>query len=49
MMGYVHQRFLQQFVEQDVVGHMESELDDEDVDLGAASVLGLLNWQAPWS
>jgi adenylate cyclase len=34
MMDYVHQRFLQHFVEQDVVGHMESELEDEDVDLG---------------
>jgi adenylate cyclase len=33
-MDYVHQRFLQHFVEQDVVGHMESELEDEDVDLG---------------
>ena len=34
MMDYVHQRFLQHFVEQDVVGHMESELEDEDIDLG---------------
>jgi adenylate cyclase len=34
LMDYVHQRFLQHFVEQDVVGHMESELEDEDVDLG---------------
>ena len=34
MMDYVHQRFLQHFVEQDVVGHMESELEDEEVDLG---------------
>jgi adenylate cyclase len=33
-MDYVHQRFLQHFVEQDVVGHMESDLGDEDVDLG---------------
>jgi adenylate cyclase len=38
MMDYVHQRFLQHFVEQDVVGHMESELDDEDVDLGRVRV-----------
>ena len=29
MMDYVHQRFLQHFVEQDVVGHMEVELEDE--------------------
>jgi adenylate cyclase len=38
MMDYIHQRFLQHFVEQDVVGHMESELDDEDVDLGRVRV-----------
>ena len=38
MMDYVHQRFLQHFVEQDVVGHMESELDEEDVDLGRVRV-----------
>jgi adenylate cyclase len=37
-MEYVHQRFLQHFVEQDVVGHMESELEDEDVDLGRIRV-----------
>jgi adenylate cyclase len=38
MMDYVHERFLQHFVEQDVVGHMESELEDEDVDLGRIRV-----------
>jgi adenylate cyclase len=38
IMDYVHQRFLQHFVEQDVVGHMESELEDEDVDLGRVRV-----------
>jgi adenylate cyclase len=38
MMDYVHQRFLQHFVEQDVVGHMESELEAEDVDLGRIRV-----------
>ena len=38
MMDYVHQRFLQHFVEQDVVGHMESELEDEDVELGRVRV-----------
>jgi adenylate cyclase len=38
MMDYVHQRFLQHFVEQDVVGHMESELEDEDVPLGRVRV-----------
>src|SRR4029079_9915618 len=38
VMDYVHQRFLQHYVEQDVVGHMESELEDEDVDLGRVRV-----------
>jgi adenylate cyclase len=38
IMDYVHQRFLQHFVEQDVVGHMESDLQDEDVDLGRIRV-----------
>jgi adenylate cyclase len=38
VMDYVHQRFLQHFVEQDVVGHMEAELDDEEVDLGRVRV-----------
>ena len=38
MMDFVHQRFLQHFVEQDVVGHMESELEDEDIDLGRIRV-----------
>jgi adenylate cyclase len=37
-MDYVHQRFLHHFVEQDVVGHMESELEDEDIDLGRIRV-----------
>ena len=38
IMDYIHQRFLQHFVEQDVVGHMESELEDEDIDLGRIRV-----------
>ena len=29
IMDHVHQRFLQHFVEQDVVGHMEADLDDD--------------------
>jgi adenylate cyclase len=33
IMDYVHQRYLQHFVEQDMVGHMEMELDS-DSDLG---------------
>jgi adenylate cyclase len=31
VMDHVHQRYLQHFVEQDVVGHMESDLDDARV------------------
>ena len=38
VMDFVHQRFLRHFVEQDVVGHMESALEDEDVDLGRVRV-----------
>ena len=36
LMDFMHRRFLQHFVEQDVVGHMESELEGggEDADLG---------------
>jgi adenylate cyclase len=30
LMDYVHRRFLQHFVAQDVVGHMETELDEEE-------------------
>jgi adenylate cyclase len=37
LMDYVHQRFLQHFVEQDVVGHMEIDLDGE-MDLGRVRV-----------
>jgi adenylate cyclase len=37
IMDYVHQRFLQHFVEQDVVGHMEMDLAD-DMDLGRMRV-----------
>lgn len=38
MMDHVHQRYLQHFLEQDVVGHMESDLDDEPLDLGRLRV-----------
>jgi adenylate cyclase len=38
VMDQVHQRYLQHFVEQDVVGHMESELDTEAIDLGRLRV-----------
>ena len=37
-MDQVHQRYLQHFVEQDVVGHMEAELDGSSVDLGRMRV-----------
>jgi adenylate cyclase len=33
-MDHLHQRFLAHFVEQDVVGHMESAVDDDTLDLG---------------
>jgi adenylate cyclase len=33
-MDYVHQRFLQHYVEQDVVGHMEMEIEDEELTMG---------------
>jgi len=38
VMDQVHQRYLQHFIEQDVVGHMETELGDESVDLGRMRV-----------
>jgi adenylate cyclase len=37
LMDYVHQRFLQHYIEQDVVGHMEIELEGE-MDLGRLRV-----------
>jgi adenylate cyclase len=38
VMDQVHQRYLQYFVEQDVVGHMESDLDGDAADLGRLRV-----------
>jgi adenylate cyclase len=38
IMEYIHQRFLAQFVEQDVIGHMEADLGDEALDLGRLRV-----------
>jgi adenylate cyclase len=38
IMDHVHQRFLQHYVEQDVVGHMESDLEDADISLGRLRV-----------
>ena len=38
VMDQLHQRYLRHFVEQDVVGHMESDLDGDTVDLGRMRV-----------
>ena len=38
VMDQVHHRYLQHFLEQDVVGHMESDLDGEALDLGRLRV-----------
>jgi adenylate cyclase len=38
VMDHVHQRYLQHFPEQDVVGHMESDLEGDSVDLGRMRV-----------
>jgi adenylate cyclase len=38
IMDRVHQRFLAHFVEQDVVGHMEADLEDATLDLGRLRV-----------
>src|SRR4051812_14931698 len=38
IMDHVHQRFLQHFVEQDVIGHMEADLDGQELDLGRLRV-----------
>jgi adenylate cyclase len=38
VLDHMHQRYLQHFVEQDVVGHMEDDLDGTSVDLGRMRV-----------
>jgi adenylate cyclase len=38
IMDYIHQRYLQHFMEQDVVGHMEVEFEEADDDLGRIRV-----------
>jgi adenylate cyclase len=38
VMDQIHQRYLQHFIEQDVVGHMEADLENESVDLGRMRV-----------
>ena len=42
IMDHVHQRFLQHFLDQDVVGHMELE-----VDAGGDSTSGACAWRSP--
>jgi adenylate cyclase len=38
IMDHLHQRFLQHFIEQDVIGHMEADLEDEALELGRLRV-----------
>ena len=38
IMDHIHQRFLQHFVEQDVIGHMEADVDEDTLDLGRLRV-----------
>ena len=38
MMDHVHQRFLQHFLEQDVIGHMEADVDEDTLELGRLRV-----------
>ncbi len=38
VLDQIHQRYLQHFVEQDVVGHMEADLGESSVDLGRMRV-----------
>jgi adenylate cyclase len=38
IMDHIHERYLQHFVEQDVIGHMEADLDGEVLELGRLRV-----------
>jgi adenylate cyclase len=38
VMDHVHQRYLQHFLEQDVIGHMETDLGEGDLELGRLRV-----------
>jgi adenylate cyclase len=38
MMDHIHQRFLQHFLEQDVIGHMEADVDEDTLELGRLRV-----------
>ncbi|MFL5782898.1 MAG: adenylate/guanylate cyclase domain-containing protein, partial [Thermoleophilaceae bacterium] len=48
LMDYLHQRFLREFVERDVIGHMESDLD-QSVDLGRVRVTVAFADLAGWT
>jgi adenylate cyclase len=38
IMDHIHQRYLQHFVEQDVIGHMEADVDEDTLELGRLRV-----------
>ena len=38
MMDHIHQRYLHHFIEQDVIGHMETDLGEHELDLGRLRV-----------
>src|SRR5947207_245607 len=38
IMDHLHQRFLQHFLEQDVIGHMEADVDEDTLELGRLRV-----------
>jgi adenylate cyclase len=38
LMNYAHERFLGHFIEQDIIGHMEADLDEQTLDLGRLRV-----------
>jgi adenylate cyclase len=38
IMDHLHQRFLQHFLEQDVIGHMEADIDEDTLELGRLRV-----------
>src|SRR5205085_8201971 len=38
IMHHLHQRFLQHFLEQDVIGHMEADVDEDTLELGRLRV-----------
>ena len=38
IMDHIHQRYLQHFLEQDVIGHMEADVDEDTLELGRLRV-----------